>query len=335
LTFDNLRAQGRPGEGASGEGVAFRTRESSELVCESTSRRDARPFAGAKDEFGRKRKTALFREPVMADFKSHITFSSVIGVGYGVAGHFYFNMPLETSLLGAGLCSVSGMLPDLDSDSGTPVREMSTFAAAVIPMLMLPRFETLACCHEMMVLMAALCYCAIRFGAVELFKRYTVHRGMWHSIPACVVCGLLTFLIVADQHLEVRFFKAGAVMLGFFSHLLLDEIWSVNVRVGRINVKRSFGTAIKFFGKDSWGNYSVYGKLIVLSLFAVGDPMLMGYLGHDTYFGNQIVQRAVQNTNQRVIEAQQATGRALEEEARRFQHSHDHYSPEPSYPYQR
>jgi hypothetical protein len=215
----------------------------------------------------------------MADFKSHIAFSSVLGGVFGTVGHFYLNMPLETSILGAGLCSVSGMLPDLDSDSGTPVREMSTFAAAVIPMLMLPRFESLACCHEMMVLLAAVVYCIIRFGVVEIFKRYTVHRGMWHSIPACAVCGLLTFLIVADQHLEIRFFKAGAVMLGFFSHLLLDEIWSLNVR--KISVKKSFGTAIKFFGRDSWANYSVYGKLIALSLFAVGDPMLMNHFGQD------------------------------------------------------
>ena len=258
----------------------------------------------------------------MADFKSHIAFSSILGGCYGIAGHFYFNLPLETSILGAGLCSVSGMLPDLDSDSGTPVREMSTFAASVIPMLMLPRFEALACCHEMMVLMAALCYCVIRFGVVEIFKRYTVHRGMWHSIPACAVCGLLTFLIVADSHLEVRFFKAAAVMLGFFSHLLLDEIWSVNVRVGRLNVKKSFGTAIKFFGKDSWANFSVYGKLIALSLFAVGDPMLMHHLGQDTYFGNQVVQGVVRDANQRVIQAGQTTERAIEEEARRLGHTH-------------
>ena len=256
----------------------------------------------------------------MADFKTHITFSTGLGVVYGAAGHFYFNMPIETSLLGFGLCSVSGMLPDLDSDSGTPVREMSTFAASVIPMLMLPRFEAFACCHETMVLMAAVMYCIIRFGVVEIFKRYTVHRGMWHSIPACVVCGLITFLIVADPHLEIRFFKAAAVMLGFFSHLFLDEVWSLNVR--KVSVKKSFGTAIKFFGKDSWGNVSVYGKLIALSLFAVGDPMLMHYFGQDTYFGNQVVQGVIRETNQRVIQAEQVTERAIEEEARRLGQSH-------------
>ncbi len=263
----------------------------------------------------------------MADFKSHIAFSTVLGGVYGVAGHFYFHLPIETSILGAGLCSVSGMLPDLDSDSGTPVREMSTFAASVIPMLMLPRFEAFAWSKEMMVLAAAIVYCIIRFGVVEIFKRYTVHRGMWHSIPACVVCGLLTFLIVADLNLQVRFFKSGAVMLGFFSHLLLDEIWSVNLRSGRLNVKRSSGTAIKFFGKDSWANYSVYGKLIALSLFAFGDPMLMNYFGQPTYFGSEVVNRAVERGKERVIEAEQSTERALEEARYRMQPQY----PQPGY----
>lgn len=230
----------------------------------------------------------------MADFKSHITFSTILGAGYGAAGYFLGGFTIESSLLGAGLCSVSGMLPDLDSDSGTPVREMSTFAAAVIPMLMMPRFEALACCHESLVLMAAVVYCIIRFGVVALFKRYTVHRGMWHSIPACAVCGLLTFLIVADLDLRVRIFKSVAVMLGFFSHLLLDEVWSLGVQSGRLNVKKSFGTAIKFVGKDSWANYSVYGKLFALSFFAVGDPMLMEQFGHHSYFGNPALQQAAQ-----------------------------------------
>jgi membrane-bound metal-dependent hydrolase YbcI (DUF457 family) len=279
----------------------------------------------------------------MADFKSHIAFSTALGGVYGVVGHFFLHMPIETSLLGAGLCSVSGMLPDLDSDSGTPVREMSTFAAAIVPMLMMPRFESFSCCHETLVLMAAITYCIIRFGVVEIFKKYTVHRGMWHSIPACVACGLLTFLIVADQHLEIRLFKASAVMLGFFSHLLLDEIWSLNVRVGRLNVKKSFGTAIKFFGKNSWANYSVYGKLIALALFAVGDPMLMNHFGQDIYFGNEVIRYAshqikqpdpLNHPHQHVIEAQQATDRGLDEQARRLQYNQAPYpQQQPTSPY--
>src|SRR5688572_17733020 len=86
---------------------------------------------------------------IMADFKTHITTSTVLGAGYGVAGYFYGGLPVETCLLAGGLCSVSGMLPDLDSDSGKPMQEMSAFAAACIPMLMLDRFETWQWSREM------------------------------------------------------------------------------------------------------------------------------------------------------------------------------------------
>jgi hypothetical protein len=81
------------------------------------------------------------------------------------------------------------MLPDLDSDSGVPLREMSMFWAAVVPMLMIDRFRDLGLSTEAMAVAAMLIYVAIRFIAVEFFKRYTVHRGMWHSLPAAASSG--------------------------------------------------------------------------------------------------------------------------------------------------
>lgn len=228
----------------------------------------------------------------MAGFQTHIGTSTVLGMVYGAAGA-YLGVPVETCFLAGGLCSVSGMLPDLDSDSGTPVREMTTFLAALVPMLMIERFQSFNWSRETMAFVAMLIYIAIRFGLVEIFKRYTVHRGMWHSIPACLTCGLLTFLIVGGQDLNIRAFKACAVILGFMSHLVLDEIWSINVRSGRLNIKRSFGTAIKFWSKDSWANYSTYVKLVVVALFAIGDPMLMERFGYETRFGQETAQHVL------------------------------------------
>jgi LexA-binding, inner membrane-associated putative hydrolase len=228
----------------------------------------------------------------MAGFQTHIGVSTVTGIAYGVLG-YHFGAPLEACVLSGGLCSVSGMLPDLDSDSGRPVQEISAFAAAVVPMLMLERFDNFGWSREIMVLVGAAIYGVIRFGAAELFKRYTVHRGMWHSIPACLTCGLLTFLIVAGEDLALRLFKASAVSLGFFSHLLIDEIWSFQLRSGRLNVKRSFGTALKFWGKDRWANVSVYGKLAAVSLLAVGDPMMMHRFGYQVRFGPHTAQQVL------------------------------------------
>jgi hypothetical protein len=230
----------------------------------------------------------------MAGFRTHITVSTVTGVGYGLWG-YQCGAPIETCLLAGSLCSVSGMLPDLDSDSGRPVQEMSAFAAAVVPLLMLERFETLGWSRETMAVAGAGIYAAIRFGAAEIFKRYTVHRGMWHSLPACLACGLLAFLIVAGQDIAIRLFKAGAVSLGFLTHLILDEIWSFQLRSGKLNVKRSFGTALKFFGRDRWANLTMSGILAGLAFLAVGDPMLMHHYGYQVKFGRQTAEQFFEN----------------------------------------
>src|SRR5262245_4778671 len=103
----------------------------------------------------------------MADFKTHIATSTILGVGYATGAHLVYNVPLETSILAGGLCSVSGMLPDIDSDTGVPLRESMAFASAVIPMLMVGRFQALGWSHETIVLAGAIIYCVVRFGIAE------------------------------------------------------------------------------------------------------------------------------------------------------------------------
>lgn len=205
----------------------------------------------------------------MADFKTHITGSTIVGVAYGYWGVTDQGMPIETALIAGGLCSVSGMLPDLDSDSGIPLRETSMFLAALVPTLMIERFRAMGLSHEAMAVAAMLIYLGIRFIVVEIFKRYTVHRGMWHSIPAAASAGLLAYLACPSASEGMRVYKSMAVVTGFLVHLILDEIWSIDFKRGRL--KRSFGTALKFFDNDWWPNISVYGKLILLIYLAWGD----------------------------------------------------------------
>jgi hypothetical protein len=172
------------------------------------------------------------------------------------------------------------MLPDLDSDSGVPVREVTALTAALVPALMIPRFEQLGLDREHLVLTTAVVYLAVRFGLGGLFKGYTVHRGMWHSLPAAAIAGLVTFLLVSGTDMPIRLFKSGAVVLGFLSHLVLDELFSVQVRRGRLRIKHSLGTALKLWTTHSlWANVSTYGKLAALVALVFGDPYLMKQLG--------------------------------------------------------
>ncbi|MEM9643807.1 MAG: metal-dependent hydrolase [Planctomycetota bacterium] len=207
----------------------------------------------------------------MADFKTHITGSTLVGVAYGYWGLSTQGMSIESSLIAGGLCSVSGMLPDLDSDSGIPLRETSMFAAAIVPVLMIERFRDMGLSNEAMALGAMLVYITIRFIVVEIFKRYTVHRGMWHSIPAACIAGLLAYLATPCVSEGVRVYKSLAVVTGFMVHLILDEIWSIDFKLGRFRLKKSFGTALKFFGNNWFSNVTVYAKLFLLVYLAWGD----------------------------------------------------------------
>jgi hypothetical protein len=79
----------------------------------------------------------------------------------------------------------------------------------------------------------------------------------------------------------VRLFKAWGVVLGFLSHLVLDEIYAVDWAGRSIRIKSSFGTALKLFGKERWPNISTYGKLILLTVLVASDATVMNHLGRE------------------------------------------------------
>jgi membrane-bound metal-dependent hydrolase YbcI (DUF457 family) len=214
----------------------------------------------------------------MANFRTHITTSTVLGAGYAALGAYY-GLPMEAALVAGGLCGVGGMLPDIDSDSGVPVRETMGFAAAVTPMLLVDRFQHLGFNYEQMVLAGGASYLLVRFGIARLLMRYTVHRGMFHSIPALLIFTGLAFLICGSTNLHLRYFKAGGVFLGVLSHLLLDELYAVQWAGGRWRFKSSFGTALKLWGDSTWSNFSTYTKLAVVVVMILSEPMIMERYG--------------------------------------------------------
>ena len=207
----------------------------------------------------------------MPGFRVHITGSTIVGAGYGAAAWYVGDMHPVTCGLGAGLCAVSGMLPDLDSGPGIPLRESVAFAAAVVPMMMIHRFQQLGMPLEAMILAGAAIYLGIRFGLSWLLKSYSHHRGMFHSLPAAAIAGQVTFLAFGSEEPLRRYFVCSAVVLGFLTHLVLDEIWSVKMGWFGPKVKKSFGTALKFHGPVLWPNLLTYALALALGAIAAGD----------------------------------------------------------------
>jgi len=160
----------------------------------------------------------------MAAFREHVTFSTVLGMGYAITLKS-FGWDLGPSLLAGGLCGLAGMFPDLDSASGKPLKELFGLLATVCSLFVFHHLRHAELTPADRILCAAGCYLFVRFGVRWLFARLTVHRGMWHSLPAAFLMAELTFLLSGDVVGSSGAVILGAgVFLGFLSHLVLDEI---------------------------------------------------------------------------------------------------------------
>ena len=182
----------------------------------------------------------------MAGFRTHITVSSALGIGVGAAAVQPLGFGADAAILAGGLTAVGGMLPDLDSDSGIPIREMFGLAAIVVPLTLIPRLLSMHLTQEAVLATLLFGYIAIRYPVAHLFKHFTVHRGMYHSIPAMLIAGLVIYLGYHSPDQRLRLLLAGGVMAGFLSHLVLDEIYSVDLSGMKVKLKSSAGTAVKF-----------------------------------------------------------------------------------------
>ncbi len=213
-------------------------------------------------------RAATLQGGTMASYQGHLTTSSVLGAAYGGLGYVYGNLDWGQAFLGAGLTAMGGLMPDLDSDSGVPVRELFSLAAAAAPFLLFGRLQAGGFTLEQTIVVCAAVYLLIRYGVSELFKRYTVHRGMFHSVPALLIAGLLVFLSYHSPARWLRYYLAGGVMLGFLSHLVLDELYSVDFMGVQIRLSKSAGSAMKFWSSDWAATAGTYLLLLGLAFAA-------------------------------------------------------------------
>jgi hypothetical protein len=202
----------------------------------------------------------------MANFQGHITVSTCLGVAYGVAGSYYWHLGWGPVFVGAGLTTLGGLLPDLDSDSGVPVRELFNLAGALIPVLLLPRLHASQLAPDQMAVILAGIYLVVRFGLSHLFKRMTVHRGMFHSVPAMLIAGLSVFLLYHNTNVFLRAYMAGGTMLGFLSHLALDELFAVDFMGLTPRLNKFAGSALKLWSASWSASVITYLILIALAL---------------------------------------------------------------------
>jgi len=193
-------------------------------------------------------------------------------------------VPPATCALAGGMCGLAGVLPDLDIGSGIPRRGLLSLVAAVVPVLLVNHLAALQLPLASIGLAVVAAYLVARFGIAHMLDRITTHRGMFHSLPAAIIAGEVVFLVASDASLAMRTFLAIAVTLGYFSHLVLDELAAIEWHRGFFRVKKSFGTAMKMFGHNVLGNVVAYGLMLGLGYMVSEEvPINLTTLHHQRH----------------------------------------------------
>jgi len=214
----------------------------------------------------------------MANFNTHLNVAALLtGVSSAsivAAGHIELNTAVWLWFLG----TIGGLLPDIDSDNSTSLDTIfNLFAFAIILIIM--RYITNEDFGDMsfakVIAVPVLVYGFMKYGLRAIFERLTVHRGSCHSLLFLVLCGLITTKVVAsvdsidsDNADIIAWLSGGFVFLGGLIHLILDEIYSVDLR--NIKIKRSFGTALKIADFDSL--LLTFAMIIAIALLWISLP---------------------------------------------------------------
>jgi hypothetical protein len=193
----------------------------------------------------------------MANFTTHI------GVGTIVSGALATltvaaDVVAPESLVAVTMAGVLGsVLPDIDLKDSRPSHAMFSGLALFFSFAVL-----FTCAHrfsvaELWILWFGTLF-LVRYVAHFIFHRMSYHRGIYHSILAGLFFACFTAVVfkhMLGRHDGVAWLAGGFLFIGYMVHLVLDEIYSVDVMDTR--VKASFGTALKLYDKKHPGHSTV------------------------------------------------------------------------------
>ena len=208
----------------------------------------------------------------MAKMQSHFSVSIALAAGYALLGASGLKVPMDTVLLASVLFVIGGALPNVDEGGGTPAREFGGILAASSPLVLFTLFPSMrAYGVSQVALIAVATYSLSRIFISRALQHYTVHRGVFHSLPAAIITFEVFYLLFVGLPFLERFYVSFAGFAGFLSHLLMDAYGNLDL-VGRAMGKGERKARVLKFGGTTWGStMAVYGCMIFLGWFIVRD----------------------------------------------------------------
>ena len=208
----------------------------------------------------------------MANFPTHIAVGTLVSGALATLTLAADAVAPENVLAVAIAGVVGSVLPDIDLKESRPSQAMFNGLGLFISFALLFVFVDKLSVAEMWILWVGT-YVGIRYVAYFIFHRMSYHRGIYHSILAGVFFWFVTAVLyryVLQRHEGVAWLAGAFTFIGYLVHLILDEIYSVDVM--GIRIKRSFGSALKLFDHKHLGHSSAMAIATVIA-FLLTPPM--------------------------------------------------------------
>ncbi len=207
----------------------------------------------------------------MANFTTHIAVGTVVS-GALATMTLAADVIAPENLVAVTMAGVLGsVLPDIDLKDSRPAQAMFGGLAVFLSFIVLFTVAYQFSIAEMWLIWLGTLL-GVRYGGQFVFHRFSYHRGIWHSILAGVFFWFLTAVVFKyglGRHEGVAWLAGGFLFMGYMTHLILDEIYSVDVFDAR--VKASFGTALKLFDRKHLGDTAVIA-LATVAAFVFTPP---------------------------------------------------------------
>jgi membrane-bound metal-dependent hydrolase YbcI (DUF457 family) len=199
----------------------------------------------------------------MANFNTHLSVAIAASAGVALLAVNNHIMTITDAPWMIAFGAIGGMLPDIDSGHSTPIKLFFTTLALITLLTVINVFKN-SYQPYIVLAMAGAAYLLVRYGLLSLFDRFTEHRGIFHSILTAVFfCLLMVCIGCYFLHWDIAhsWLSGFFIGFGFIVHLLLDELYSVDLSNKRL--KKSFGTALKLY---SYNNKTVSVIMAVITI---------------------------------------------------------------------
>jgi hypothetical protein len=210
-------------------------------------------------------------ETPMANFPTHIGIGTLAS-GLLATLTLAADVVVPESLVAVTAAGVLGsVLPDIDLKDSRPGRAMFFGLGAFFAFVALFCGAGKLSIVELW-LLAAGTFLGVRYVLHGIFHRFSYHRGIFHSLLAGLFFAFLTVIVyryALGRHEGVAWLAGAFMLIGYIVHLVLDEIYSVDVMDTRI--KASFGTALKLWDGKHLG-HSAMMAAATAGLFLLTPP---------------------------------------------------------------